>query len=281
MPLQRFFDDHESDVRSAELCRNSPSLSLADTNLETVFPGRRYDPQRCRLRDDGDLDRAIRHRADGVIVFEHAEKVRRLNGNGEHVGSARPLQRLQIDSALLRPAHFHDLVSEVLNVSSDGGGVLRMHRPGNDHLRAILHHPIREQHGLAQRGRAVVERRVGHIEAGEHALMRLVFEDRLQCSLRNLGLIRRVRGQKLGAEQQLIDARRLVVRVRAPAEKRQMIGGGLVARGQFTEPASRLDLRPWPGDVQHAIELHVARNRFEESIDRIDSDDAEHLAHVF
>src|SRR5207253_7464485 len=68
MPLQRFFDDHESDVRSAELGRNSPSLSLADTNLETVFPGRRYDPQRCRFRDDGDLDRAIRHRADGVIV---------------------------------------------------------------------------------------------------------------------------------------------------------------------------------------------------------------------
>src|SRR5713226_5472650 len=68
--------------------------------------------------------------------------------------------------------------------------------------------------------------------------------------------------------------------VRTGAEKRQMIGRSLVSRGQLTEPTPGLDLRPWAGDVQHAAELHVARDRVEESIDRLHSDDAEHLAHI-
>ena len=94
-----------------------------------------------------------------------------------------------------------------------------MHRLGDDDLLAVLHHALREQHRLAERRRAVVERGVGDVESRQQALVGLIFEDRLQRPLRHLGLVRRVRGEELGAHQELIDARGLVVQVGAGAEE--------------------------------------------------------------
>jgi len=111
--------------------------------------------------------------------------------------------------------------------------------------------------------------------------MRLIFEDRLQRSLRDFRLIRRVRRQKLGAQQKLIDARRLKVRVRAGAEEREVIDGAFVFRGELAKPAPRFDLRPRTGHIERLFELDFVGDRFEETIDRVDADHGEHLFDVF
>ena len=155
-----------------------------------------------------------------------------------------------------------------------------MNRARHDDAMFVLHEAFGEQHRFAKRRRSVVERCVRDVESGQHRLMRLIFEDRLQRSLRHFRLIRRVRRQELGAQQKLIDARRLIVRVRATAEKRHVIDGGLVLRRERAEPAARFDLRPRAGDVEQRRELDVVRDGIEETIDRLDPDHAEHFANV-
>jgi hypothetical protein len=157
---------------------------------------------------------------------------------------------------------------------------MRVDRLREDDLLLPLGQAFREQHRFAQGRRAVVQRRVRDVERREEALVRLVLEDRLQRPLRNLGLIRRVRGEELRAQQQLVDARRLIVRVRAAAEEGDVVGGGLVARGQTAEPAARLDLRPGAGDVEQFLQLHVRGDGVEQPFDVVHADDGEHLADV-
>jgi hypothetical protein len=85
--------------------------------------------------------------------------------------------------------------------------------------------------------------------------MRLILENGLQRSLRDFRLVRRVRREELRAQQQLVDARRLVVRVRAAAEKREVIDGALVLRRELAEPAPRFDLGPRARDLQRLRSL--------------------------
>lgn len=124
-----------------------------------------------------------------------------------------------VDAPVRAPTHFHDLDAEVLDVRPDGLEVMRMDGLGENDLLLALGQALREQHRLTKRGRAVVERGVRDVEAGQQALVRLVFEDRLQRPLRDFRLIRRVRRQELGAREELVDHGRLVVRVRAAAEE--------------------------------------------------------------
>src|SRR5687768_7868368 len=127
-----------------------------------------------------------------------------------------------------------------------------MDRAGDDDFRPTLADALGKKHRLAQGRRTVVKRRVGDIESGEKALMGLIFEDRLQRALRDLGLIRRVRRQKLGAQQKLIDAGRLVVSIGACPEERDVVESRLIAGGEGAEPAPRFDFRPWAGEVEKA-----------------------------
>src|SRR5207302_10249744 len=84
----------------------------------------------------------------------------------------------------------------------------------------------------------------------------------------------------LRAQQQLIDDRRLRVRVGAAAEEREVIDGGLVARRGGAEPTPRLDLRPRAGEVEQFLELHILGDAVEQTVDRIDADRGQHLGDV-
>ena len=90
VPLQLVLDDHEADVRAAELRRDAPGLPLADADVEAVLAGRRDDAERGGLADDGDLHRAGARGDvdDRVVVLEHAKEVRRLHGHGEDIARA-------------------------------------------------------------------------------------------------------------------------------------------------------------------------------------------------
>src|SRR5687767_6871212 len=99
--------------------------------------------------------------------------------------------------------------------------------------------------------------------------MGLILEDRLQRALGDFGLIGRVRRQKLGAQQKLIDAGRLIVIGGAGAEERVVVESRLVASGEGAEAAPLFDFRPWAGEVEKAIELDILWNRVEVPLDRI------------
>ena len=277
MSFERVLDDHEADVRSAVLRRDSPRLSFTDADVESVRTGRRQNPQRRRFGNHCDL-RYVRNRGNRIVVLDDAEEVWRLNGDGERAVRCGA-QRVHINATIDLPSDLDDLDAEVLDVRADGGGVLRMHTLRDDDASLSFADTLREQDRFAQRCRAVVQRSVRDIESRQQTLMRLIFEDRLR-PLRHLGLIRRVRREEFSAQQKLIDARRLVVRVRAAAEKRDVIDSGLVARRERAEPSPRLDLRPRAGDVEQSIELDVFRDRVEQTVDRIDADDAKHLRNV-
>ena len=73
---------------------------------------------------------------------------------------------------------------------------------------------------LGERRGAVVHGGVAHVEAGELADGRLVFEDGLQHALAAFGLVGRVRGEELGAARDGVDDGRHVGVVDAGAEER-------------------------------------------------------------
>ena len=78
-------------------------------------------------------------------------------------------------------------------------------------------HALRHQHGFGCRGRAVVQRCVGHLHAGQQRHLRLEFEKILQRALRNFRLIRRVGGEKFRTLDQMIDGGRNVMLIGARA----------------------------------------------------------------
>ena len=61
-------------------------------------------------------------------------------------------------------------------------------------VRLGLRHPARHRHRLGGSGRLVEQRRVGHRQPGQVDHHLLVVEQRLEAALRDLGLVRRVRG---------------------------------------------------------------------------------------
>ena len=61
MSLQRIAHDHESDIRSAERCRDAPRLPFADADVESMFSRRRENPERSRC--GGRRRRSNRHGA--------------------------------------------------------------------------------------------------------------------------------------------------------------------------------------------------------------------------
>ena len=70
-------------------------------------------------------------------------------------------------------------------------------------------------------------------------------------------------------------------RIRAAAEKRDVVGGSLVLRGQSPKPAPRFHFGPRAGDVEQPVELQILRNRVEQAIDRVDADHAHGLDFYF
>ena len=85
----------------------------------------------------------------------------------------------------------------------DRRGIMRM-QAARKHGFGPARDALRHQHGLSRRGRAVVERGVRHFHAGHERHLRLEFEQILQRTLRDLRLIRRIRGEKFRALDQVI-----------------------------------------------------------------------------
>ena len=108
------------------------------------------------------------------------------------------------------------------------------------HRAAALGHAARHRHGFPARGRAIVHRGIGDIGAEQPRDLRLEFEQHLQCALRDFGLVRGVRGEKLAALDQVIDAGGNVVAISpGPKEERHRSGADILRRQRRHVPLDR------------------------------------------
>ena len=109
---------------------------------------------------------------------------------------------------------------EIFEVRAHHGAVLRMKRPATSAPGAARRlNPARHQHGLGRGRRAVIDRGVGNLHAGELADQRLIFEQRLQGALAYLGLVRRIRGREFRARNNRVDCARNEMMVDTSAKK--------------------------------------------------------------
>jgi hypothetical protein len=107
----------------------------------------------------------------------------------------------------------------------------------------------------------------------------LKLEDRLQRTLRNLGLVRRIAGQKLAALHERIDNDRAVMAIGACTEK-----AGVIRLVPFPRGAKIIDdltLRLLARNYKISPEAVLGRNAREEIIDRGRADLGKHLAAFF
>ena len=107
---------------------------------------------------------------------------------------------------------------------------------------AALGDALGHQHGFRGRGRAIIERGIGHLHAGQQCHLGLEFEQILQGALGDFRLVGRVAGEEFGTLDQVIHGSRNMMLVRAAADKERHRAGRHVHRGKPSDFALDLDL---------------------------------------
>ena len=170
-------------VRAAEAHRHAKALRVADRDVRTPVARRREHGQREQVRCDdhvaaGRVDRfgeraVVAHVAvHARVLQQHAERIR-LRGVGGRAGLD-----LDADRQRARADHFERL---------------RQHVVGDvEHVRRRLAGALQQRHRFGGGGGFVEQRRVRDREAGEVGDHLLEVQERLEATLGNFGLVRRV-----------------------------------------------------------------------------------------
>ena len=132
-------------------------------------------------------------RHDGIHVFQHAIVVGALDIDGSGSPVQRRLDGGGVGGAAVGRHHDHGHFP-ALAVGLDDRDGLGICCPGDDHGRALA--LLAHEHGFRRRHSAVIDRRIGHVHAGQLAHLGLILKDRLQHALADLRLIGGVSGQK-------------------------------------------------------------------------------------
>jgi hypothetical protein len=132
--------------------------------------------------------------------------------------------------------------------------------------------------GLHRRRRAVVERRVGDLHAGQLADHGLVLEDHLERALRDLGLVRRVGRRVLGTGHDRAERGRDEVIVDAAAEEAGVAAGVGVPLAPLLESARDLVFRERRGQWKRALDAELSGNGGPEILVPGDADPLQHGA---
>ena len=133
---------------------------------------------------------------------------------------------------------------------------------------------------LHQGGRPVVQRRVRDLEGRQLAHHRLVLEQRLQHSLRQLGLVGRVGRVQLGPPREGPHQGGDIVVVGAAAREANELVRVPVPASQAAKLADQLHLRQPRRDGQFTPQPNVLWQMGEQVVDRREAARREHLAHV-
>src|ERR1700691_1683157 len=156
--------DH-ADIRSSVAGRNAERLAFHGHNIG--FRGRTKYAERNSFGNTGDKQRAsgMRHPCQRRKLFDHAEKVWRLDHDSGSLRQAFLFQRRAIELAGFRVAHFFDLDAEIFSIGLQYVAIFGMHAARDKHAMAASE-PFRHQHSFGERGRTVIHGGVGDFLAG-------------------------------------------------------------------------------------------------------------------
>ena len=126
---------------------------------------------------------------------------------------------VEVSRTVSRCRHLHEVYAMIMSIGFNDTQHGRLQRFRHQHTVTFLGRGHTHHHGFGRSSRTIVHGCIRHVKSGESCHHRLVFENILQRALRNLGLIRRVRGRKLTALRNVGDDRRGVVVVGTSAGK--------------------------------------------------------------
>ena len=202
-PLELVAGRKECRVRSAVAHRHAEALRVADDDVGTPFAGRRQQRQ-CeqvgRHAEKGVF--CVNGIGDGAHVVDRPGRRRILRQHAEKLARLDQLRRRaddDLDAERLR-ARLHDV---------DG---LRMTIAGYDKdIRRIFRDATRQRHRFGGRGCFIEHRRIGDRHRRQIADHRLEIDQGFETALRDLRLVRRVRGVPGGILENVAenDARRM------------------------------------------------------------------------
>ena len=171
----------------------------------------------------------------------------------------------------------HGLVPGITRKRLDHRPVMRMDAAGQHGL-APLRDPVRHQHGLGRRGRAVIHGGVRDLHAGQQRNLALKLEQIVQRALRDLRLIGRVRGHELRPLDDIIDGGGNMMLVGAAARKKGHRTRRHVARRHCGERAFDGHFALLARQGRQRVEQLRGRNIGEKRGDVRHADGIEHLA---
>ena len=266
----------EAERGAAEVEPVAERLALADRDVHPALARRTQDPEGGRV-DRGNAERilGVRGRRQRFQVLDRAEEVRVRDEDGGDVGVDVVLELGGIGDAVAQPDLDH-LGVEAARVGLERRPRVRVQPARDDQALAALAGAERQVGGGRDRGRALVQRGVRDRQPGELRDRGLELEHDLQPALRDLGLVRRVRGQELGARDDRVDERRDVVVVHPGADEADLRVGVRVARGERRQLLEDLGLGEPVGELERAVEAQLGRDVGEQLGRRIDPDLAQH-----
>ena len=226
---------HVAGRRASEAHRASEPLRSADGDVGAPLGRRREQYEREQVGGDCNerSGRMRRGREVGVVaylavgcrvLYQRAELLARKFVSGKVVHDKFDAERLAAGEQYVERLREYLFVDEYLVASLPDS----LARAEGEH----------HQHRLGRRGALVEQRAVGYLHSGERTYGRLEVEQRLEASLRNLGLIRRVGGVPCRILEYVAhDGRRYGVRVVTHSDKRAqlavLVGQGAYVCGKF------------------------------------------------
>ena len=260
-------DGEEAGVGAAEHGWHTEPLRGADDDVDADLTRGTQDDQREQIGCDGD------ERAGTATPFDEIGIV------ANPTAAAGVLQQHTEDELRIEIAFRvadHDLDAERLRPRRDDGNRLRVTVGVDEERRPSFRgQPRHHAHRLGG-GRAFVEqRRVRDLHTGEIRDHRLEVEERLEPTLRDLGLVGRVRGVPRRVLEHIAgDHRRRERSAVAEADQR---GEDVVRGAQPPQPRQRLRLAGGlRGDGGAEVADRVGNRRVDERVERLVAQQAEH-----
>ncbi len=180
-----------SGVRSAVAERYAEALRIPDDDVTAPFPGRRQKHETQKIR--GDCDKGI----GGMDVFaqlrvvEHRAVGRRvLDERAEHIGS-------DLEILVARDAHPYS-ANRCPRLQHIDRLRMTLCRDEKNFLARLAFEPVAHRHRFARRGPFIQKRCIRNRKPREVANHGLKSQQRFEPALRDLGLVRRVRGVPAG-----------------------------------------------------------------------------------
>ncbi|MBS1237857.1 MAG: hypothetical protein H6R37_1101 [Deltaproteobacteria bacterium] len=269
-----------SQARSPEGLGNPEALAFTATNVRSEAPGTLQDPVGQRLREGGDEKGALIVGQVGRLfeVFDHPEEVGGLDREGGKV--LQIVERGQIGPSAGEIGEFNDLVLCWRKIRLHDSAEVRVDQTGNGNP-ALPGDADRHQERLGESRGSVVHRSIGYLHAEQPGREGLVLVNGLEGPLTHLGLIGGVRGDELGAAEEIGDHLRDVVLI-TPGTHVDLVlrGRGHIARKTFHE-AAQVPLAQGSRKVHVSGSAAVRGDCGKEIIEALCSDHPEHGGNLF